>query len=66
MIGITKSILSLCILLYFPVCWVVNVIQFTDCDFEANPSLKCEIVHGLGIVPIISGVTVWINTTENK
>jgi hypothetical protein len=42
--------------------WVGNVIKLTDCDF-ASP-YKCEVVHGVGIIPLASVVTVWLGTDE--
>lgn len=43
---------------YFIVCWIVNLVQFIQCDFE--PSYKDEIIKGIGVLcPPIAGVTVW-------
>jgi len=37
----------------------VNLYKFAQCDFEA--SWKGEIIHGIGILPPASLVTVWFN-----
>ncbi len=39
-------------------CWIVNLIQFFNCDF--NPVGKEEILHGIGIfIPPFSVISVW-------
>jgi len=43
--------------------WVGNLIKLTDCDFEAP--YKCEAVHAIGLIPIVSLVTVWVDVEEN-
>lgn len=43
------------------VCYVNNVLDFVDCDFQAP--YKCEIVHGVGVVlPPVSVVTTFVGT----
>lgn len=39
--------------------WVKNLIKLSDCDFEAP--YKAEIIHGVGIIPIIGMVTGWMD-----
>lgn len=53
-----SSWFSFIIGLYILICWIVNLVQLFNLDFE--PSYKDEIIHGLGvfIVPL-SGITVW-------
>jgi hypothetical protein len=46
------------------VSWFGNAYKLSQCDFE--PNYKCEVVHLLGIVPILSVVTVWFDTDETK
>jgi len=29
--------------------YLANIVKFVDCDFQANPSTKCEVVRGIGI-----------------
>lgn len=44
-------------IIYF-ITWVINLVQFLRCDFEAG--WKEEIVHALGIfIPYTSFITVW-------
>ena len=43
--------------------YFVNAYKLTQCDFESN--YKCEVIHGLGLIPSpISIVTVWVGTDE--
>lgn len=44
------------------IAWVGNFYKLTQCDFE--PDYKCEILHGVGIIPVISLGTVWFGTDE--
>jgi len=44
---------------YFLITWVVNLVQLTQCDF-INSNWKPEIIHGIGLMPIASGVTCWM------
>lgn len=37
--------------------WIGNVYKLLDCNFE--PSYKGEIIHGIGLVPVLSLFTVW-------
>ena len=39
--------------------WVKNIIKLSDCDFEA--SFKCEVVHGIGIIPPVGMITGWLD-----
>lgn len=39
--------------------WVKNIIKLSDCDFEAP--YKCEVVHGIGIVPPVGMITGWLD-----
>ncbi len=52
------------IALFFAICitWVINLTQLTDCDFE--PDYKCEVIHGVGLIPAASLITVWFDTDE--
>lgn len=40
--------------------WVGNLIKLTDCDFEAP--YRCEVLHGVGLVPVIAPFTVFVGT----
>lgn len=37
--------------------WIGNAYKLFHCDFE--PSYKGEIIHGIGLVPVLSVFTVW-------
>ena len=43
--------------------WIVNFYKLTECDFKE--SYKCEVIHGLGVIPILSPITVWFNSDAN-
>lgn len=43
-------------------CWIINFAKLTDCDFKAP--YKCEAIHGSGILPLLSLVTVWFDADE--
>ena len=58
-------ILNLAIAIFVIACWVVNLVKFTECDFE-DP-YKSEIIHGVGVVfPPASVVTCWFPSEEQK
>lgn len=43
---------------YFVIAWVVNLIKFINCDFEAP--YKEEIIHAIGVFSGFgAGITVW-------
>ena len=42
------------------VAWIGNIYKFTQCDFKED--YKCEIVHGVGLIPYASIVTIWFET----
>ena len=42
--------------------WVWNFTKLTDCDFE--PDYRCEVIHGLGIIPPITFITVWFSSDK--
>lgn len=42
--------------------WVGNLVKLTECDFDAP--VKCEIVHGVGLIPIASIFTIWFDTDK--
>ena len=57
--SLTSAIIIFMVWLYFVVCWIVNLVQFTQCDFEE--SYREEIIKGIGVCGPAAGVTVWIN-----
>ena len=50
-------VLNIAIMLVIGISWCVNLYKFTQCDFE--PSWKGEIIHGIGLIPVVSVVTAW-------
>ena len=44
--------------------WVGNFVKFVNCDFALEPSVKCEVIHGIGIVPVLSLITVWFDIDD--
>lgn len=43
----------------FAIAWSVNIYKLTTCDFKADYS--CEILHGVGLIPIAAPVFVWFS-----
>ena len=37
----------------------VNIYKLSECDFEAP--YKCEVLHGVGLVPLFSPIFVWFD-----
>ena len=52
----------LIVLIVLFVIWVVNLLKFLDCDFE--PNYKCEVVHGIGLIPPAFIITVWVKSDK--
>lgn len=48
-------------LIYFLVTWIINLIQFCNCDFKEP--YKKEIIKGIGVAGF-SWATVWICNNE--
>lgn len=48
------------ILTIIGISWVMNLKRLSACDF--NAPYRCEVIHGLGIVPMFSVVTVWFDS----
>jgi hypothetical protein len=44
--------------------WIMNIFKLASCDFTAP--YRCEIVHAVGLIPIIGLFTGWINIEENS
>ena len=51
---------TLSIILFVLISWVVNFIKLTNCDF-AGP-YKCEVIHALGLLPLIAPFAVWFDS----
>jgi len=58
-------IANLIIFIFVVICWIVNLVKFTECDFEAP--YKSEIIHGIGVfMPPASAVTCWFPIEEKN
>jgi len=53
------ALLVLLVLALGGIGWVKNIIKLSDCDFEAP--YKAEVVHIIGIHPIVGGVVGWMD-----
>ena len=63
--GTTITELLVFIIIVFGVAsWVGNMYKLTGCDFEAD--YKCEVIHGVGVVPWVHMATVWAGTDADK
>jgi hypothetical protein len=62
LVVIVGCILALSLLVLIAISWVKNLSALTDCDFEPNTSYKCEVLHGIGVIPVISIFTAWVDT----
>ena len=56
-----RSLLGITII-FIAICWIVNLIKFTNCDFKSD--YRCEAIHGVGLIPYISSVTVWFDVDK--
>ena len=54
-----KSISYIIIMMIIFIPWGVNAYKFTKCDFDAP--YRCEAIHAVGAVPIMSLITVWFD-----
>jgi len=53
------GLLPILIVVYFTVCWVVNLFLFMGCDFDAP--YREEVVYAIGVFSFFgSGITVWL------
>ncbi len=55
-------VILLLVVVFIAVGWVKNLIKLTDCDFQSP--YKCEVVHTIGIVPVVGMITGWITIEE--
>jgi hypothetical protein len=53
-------LVPLVLVLAMATAWLTNIVKLTNCDFAAP--YKCEVVHGIGIIPPAAFVTVWFGT----
>ena len=52
-------IFAVVVIIVVAVGWIKNVIKLADCDFSAP--YKCEVVHGVGLIPPVGMVTGWLD-----
>ena len=57
-------IYSVLVLLIFGLPYILNLNKLSNCDFESP--YRCEVIHGIGIIPLVSMITVWFGTDEEK
>ena len=59
----TEALAAFIIYVFLLVCWGINLSHlFTRCDFDTP--LRCEATYGIGLHPIASVVTVWIDNGD--
>lgn len=56
MLGLNLLTINLIVAIVLTSCYIINFIKFTDCDFKED--YKCEIIHGLGLIPVFTPFTV--------
>ena len=39
------------------IAWPINAYKLYNCDFD--PDYKCEIIHGIGVIPMAAIFTMW-------
>ena len=54
------SIILIALVVFMLGAWLVNFYKLANCDFESN--YRCEIIHGVGIIPPLQAVTVWFDS----
>ena len=42
--------------------YLTNAVKLADCDFEVP--YRCEVLHGIGLVPPLYLVTAWVDSDE--
>jgi hypothetical protein len=52
-------VLFIIIPIYMAIGWIKDIEKFSECDFQAP--YKCEIIHGLGLIPPVGMITGWLN-----
>lgn len=56
---LTTNMLVILFYAYILITWVINLIQFLNCDFEEP--WREEIIKGVGVVLFpLNGITVWM------
>lgn len=44
--------------------WVNNLFDLMECDGKAD--YKCEIIHGAGLIPVVSVFTSFVDSDEER
>lgn len=55
----TIELFLVVIVLLAAVGYIKNIFKLANCDFE--PSYKAEVIHTIGLIPIVGAVTGWID-----
>lgn len=56
----TKGCLAMTFfIVWFVASWATNFYKLTECDF--NEPYKCEVIHGVGVIPPFAFVTAWFS-----
>ncbi len=62
----TKTEFYMAAALFAGVCWLVNAYKLLGCDFDFESSLRCEVIHVVGVVvPPASIMTVWFGGDDD-
>jgi len=56
--------LAVVFMLLLVLAWAINFTKLVDCDFKAD--YKCEVVHGIGVIPAAAPITVWFSFDEGQ
>lgn len=61
-ITLAPIVLALAVVIGGVTAYVVNFNKFANCDFEAP--VKCEVIHGIGLIPAFTLITVWFDSDK--
>lgn len=57
--SVIAGLIALLFWVFVAVSWGTDLYKLIDCDFE--PSYKAEVIHGIGLIPLVSCVTAWVD-----
>lgn len=46
--------------MYFFICYITNIVQLISVVSDENESMRHIIIHSIGLIPVASGITVWL------
>jgi len=61
-ISVGVFVFGMSVALFCIIAWFVNLYKLAECDFESD--YKCEVMHGLGVIPALAPFTVWVGTDK--